>query len=237
MNETRPAAPTGAVPDKKKILAATFLRLGIGLVVFALLLFLPAGSLAYWNGWLFLATILALMGAALFFLYRKDPTLLEKRLKMRERQDRQKLLVTLSAVAIVPIFILPPLDWRFGWSRVPAWVVAAATLALAAGYALFIAVMRANSYASRVIEVQEGQRVIDTGPYAYVRHPMYSASILIYFAIPLVLGSWWALVPALAIPPLLALRARSEEEFLRTELPGYTEYAQRVRWRFLPRVY
>lgn len=237
MEEKDAAAPTGADPDRKRILAATMVRFTLAIPVLGALVFLPAGSLAYRNGWLFLGTILALMTAALVFLFRKDPSLLEKRLKTRERQGRQKLLVTLSAIAIIPIFVLPPLDWRFGWSRVPAWIVAAATLALAAGYALFIAVLRANSFASRVIEVQEGQKVIDSGPYAHVRHPMYSASILIYFAIPLVLGSWWGLVPALAIPPLLALRARSEEEFLRKELPGYAEYAQRVRWRFLPRVY
>ncbi|MBL8966065.1 MAG: isoprenylcysteine carboxylmethyltransferase family protein, partial [Spirochaetaceae bacterium] len=234
MDGNKAATPTGAGPDKRRILAATLLRFAVAIPTLGALVFVPAGSLAYRNGWLFIATILALMAAALVFLFRKDPTLLEKRLKTREGQDRQKLLVSLSALAIVPVFVLPPLDWRFGWSRVPVWIVAAATLALAAGYALFIAVLRANSFASRVIEVQEGQKVIDSGPYAHVRHPMYSTAILIYFAIPLVLGSWWGLVPALAIPPLLALRARSEEAFLRKELPGYAEYAQRVRWRFLP---
>jgi protein-S-isoprenylcysteine O-methyltransferase Ste14 len=142
-----------------------------------------------------------------------------------------------SWLIVIPLYVLPGLDWRFGWSKVPLWAVIVATLVLVAGYALFVLVMRTNSYASRVIELNEGQKVIDSGPYALVRHPMYVSSITIYVASPIVLGSWWALIPAFVFPFLMVLRIRSEEAFLRKELPGYEEYAKRVPWRLIPGIY
>lgn len=233
MSETKPAA----APDRRKLARAVLLRFGVGVPALGLLVFLPAGSLAYPNGWLFMGLLLALMAVALAYLFAKDPALLEKRLKTREREAGQRRVIALSSAFLLPLFGLPGLDWRLGWSKVPAWLVGAAALVLAAGYLLFLLVMRANSYASRVVEVQEGQKVIDTGPYAFVRHPLYLSSILIYLSSPLVLGSWWALIPALAFLPVLASRIKGEEELLRRELPGYEDYARRVRWRLFPGLY
>jgi protein-S-isoprenylcysteine O-methyltransferase Ste14 len=226
-------AMSGAI-DRKRLLAKVFVRFGLAIVVFAAVIFLPAGSLGYLNGWLFIGTLFPLMIVALAYVFVRDPALLEKRMKTREKEAKQKGIVALSVFIIVPLFVLPGLDWRFGWSRVPAWVIAAGTVLIVAGYALFILVMRANSFLSRVVELQEGQKVIDTGPYALVRHPMYLSTLMIYFATPLVLGSWWALIPAFAYLPLIAARVVNEEALLAKGLPGYEEYRSKVRWRILP---
>jgi protein-S-isoprenylcysteine O-methyltransferase Ste14 len=224
-------------PSKRRLALLALSRFVPGFLAIAAILFLPAGSLAWPNGWIFIGSLGGLMALVLAYMIVRDPALIEKRLRFRERRKAQKRCIAASFFVIIPFFALPGLDWRFSWSRVPlAFVVIGLALVLV-GYALFFAVMRANSYASRVIEVQEGQKLIDTGPYALMRHPMYSANALIYLASPLVLGSWWALIPAVAILPFLVLRIRDEEAMLARELPGYAEYRERVRWRMLPGIW
>ena len=167
----------------------------------------------------------------------KNPELLRKRLEMKEREKEQRGVVAISGLLLVSSFIVAGLDYRFSWSHVSIVVVVVASVVLLIGYALYAEVLRENVYLSRVVEVQEGQRVIDTGLYGIVRHPMYSAVSLLYLSIPLVLGSWWALLVISPCVLLLAARIKNEEQVLRKGLPGYIEYTQRVRYRMIPFVW
>jgi protein-S-isoprenylcysteine O-methyltransferase Ste14 len=219
------------------LLFKVLLRFGSALLVLGLIIFLPAGSLAFWNGWLYLAAILLPMLGVLVYLFKRDPGLLEKRIKTREKEKEQKLYIVLSILLFLVAFTLPGLDFRFKWSSVPFWLVILATVIMLAGYALFVLVMRQNSYASRVIEIQNGQKLIDTGLYSVVRHPMYMAASLMYLAMPLVLGSFYAVLPLLLLPLLLGFRIVNEEKVLRAGLPGYEEYTRRVKYRLIPFVW
>ena len=205
-----------------------------GLLITGAMLFLPAGTLAYRGAWLFIAllfTPILVMGVVLFI---KNPELLRKRLEMKEREKEQKSVVALSGLLLVGSFITAGLDYRFGWSHVSNTLVIISSVVLLIGYALYAEVLRENVYLSRVVEVQEEQCVIDTGLYGIVRHPMYFAVTLLYLAIPLVLGSWWALLVVSPCVLLLAARIKNEEQVLRQGLPGYTDYTKRVRYRMIP---
>ncbi len=231
------AEPTSTPLSSTELLRAVSVRLTLGALVIGALLFVPAGSLRYWNGWLFLAALFVPMMIALVYLYRKDRSLLGKRLTMREKQKEQKIYVKLSLVWFVVSFLVPGFDYRFGWSDVPLWLIVASVTVMIFGYVLFMVVMVQNSFASRVIEIQQNQRVIDTGLYSVVRHPMYMAAVIMYTACPLVLGSYYALIPTLLLPALLVYRIRNEEAVLRAGLAGYTEYTERVRYRLIPFVW
>ena len=201
------------------------------------MLFLPAGTGHYPGAWLFMALLfipILIMGVVLLI---KNPELLRKRLEMKEREKEQRSVVALSGLLLVGSFIVAGLDFRFGWSHVSSVVVIIASIALLISYALYAEVLRENVYLSRVVEVQQGQRVIDTGLYGIVRHPMYSAVSLLYLSIPLVLGSWWALLVMSPCVLLLAARIKNEEQVLRQGLPGYIAYTQRVRYRMIPFVW
>ena len=205
-----------------------------GLLTTGAMLFLPAGTLAYYGAWLFvflLFTPIFIVGIVLFL---RNPALLHKRLEMREREKEQRCVVSLSGLLLVVSFIISGFDFRFGWSLVPNAVVVLASVLLLVGYVLYAEVLRENVYLSRVVEVQEGQIVIDTGLYGIVRHPMYLAVSLLYIAIPLVLGSWWALLPMSLCVLLLLVRIKNEELLLHQGLPGYTEYTKRVQYRMIP---
>ena len=205
-----------------------------GLLTTGAMLFLPAGTLDYYGAWLFvflLFTPIFIVGIVLFL---RNPDLLHKRLEMREREKEQRCVVSLSGLLLVVSFIISGFDFRFGWSMVPDTVVVLASVLLLVGYVLYAEVLRENVYLSRVVEVQEGQIVIDTGLYGIVRHPMYFAVSLLYIAIPLVLGSWWALLPMLLCVLLLLVRISKEEQVLCQGLPGYTEYTKRVQYRMIP---
>lgn len=198
------------------------------------MLFLPAGTLAYYGAWLFvflLFTPIFIVGIVLFL---RNPDLLRKRLEMKERDKEQRGVVSLSGLLLVFSLVLSGFDFRFGWSLVPNAVVVLASVLLLVGYVLYAEVLRENVYLSRVVEVQEGQIVIDTGLYGIVRHPMYLAVSLLYIAIPLVLGSWWALLPMSLCVLLLLVRIKNEELLLHQGLPGYTEYTKRVQYRMIP---
>ena len=220
-----------------KLLLKTLIAFLCGLLITGVMLFVPAGTLAYRGAWLFIAllfTPILVMGVVLFI---KNPELLRKRLEMKEREKEQKSVVALSGLLLVASFIVAGLDCRFGWSNVSSSIVIVASVVLLVGYALYAEVLRENVYLSRVVEVQEGQRVIDTGLYGIVRHPMYFAVTLLYLTIPLVLGSWWALLVISPCVILLALRIKNEEQVLHQGLPGYTDYTERVRYRMIPWVW
>ncbi|RPJ12351.1 MAG: isoprenylcysteine carboxylmethyltransferase family protein [Deltaproteobacteria bacterium] len=203
----------------------------------AAMFFIPAGTLAYWNAWLYLGIIFIPMGFVMLYLLKYDPELLERRMRFRERQATQKRVIGFSWIIFLLAFLIPGFDYRFGWSEVPVWVVLLAAAMVLLSYAMIFWVFRENSYASRVVEVMDGQRVIDSGPYAIVRHPMYIGSTMFYVFSPLVLGSWWALIPALLIIPMLVARIRNEEAVLVKDLPGYEEYRRKVRFRMVPGVW
>lgn len=213
------------------------LRFGGGFLVVGALIFVPAGTLRWWEGWLFLAMLFVPMAFVAGYLYRNDPALLERRMKHGEERSQQKAIVKATSALWLVTFVVPGLDHRFGWSSVPAWLVVTADALVLAGYLIFFLTVRENSFASRVIKVEAGQRVVVTGPYAVVRHPMYVGFSLMMLFAPLALGSWWALIPALATPPSLMMRIVDEERAMTAELQGYAEYARRVRWRLVPGVW
>ena len=205
-----------------------------GLLVIGLLLFPAAGTLHYPNGWLLIGVLfipMLLMGAVMLI---KAPALLQKRLQNKETQTAQKGVVALSGLMFLAGFVVAGLDFRFGWVVLPKAVSVIAAVVFLAGYALYAEVLRENAYLSRTVEVQEGQKVIDTGLYGVVRHPMYAATLLMFLSMPLVLGSVIALVIFLIYPAVIAVRIRNEEQVLSDGLPGYTEYQKRVKYRLVP---
>ena len=220
-----------------KLFGKALIKFALGLLLVGALLFLPAGSFLYMNAWLFIALLFApmlLLGAVLLV---KAPTLLEKRLNAKETEGTQKGVVAISGLMFVIGFVVAGLDFRFGWSHVPLWVVAVASVVLVAAYALYAEVMRENAYLSRTIEVQENQKVVDTGLYRIVRHPMYAATLWLFLAIPLVLGSWWSLVCFLPYIAVIVVRIRNEEKVLEAGLDGYTAYKKRIKYRLIPFVW
>ena len=220
---------------RRAALAWQALAKGIsGLAVMGLLLFLPAGSWGYWQAWLFLGLLFVPMTCVATWLLVREPELLAKRLSSKEQEKAQRQVVALSALMFVAGFLLAGFDQRFGWSEMPAWVVAIAAVVMLCGYGLYAEVMRENAYLSRTVEVQENQKVISTGLYCIVRHPMYAATLVLYLAMPIVLGSWVALVPFLAYPLIIARRIRNEEQVLEEGLAGYREYEQQVPYRLIP---
>ena len=220
-----------------KLLANALLKLIAGLMLAALLLFAPAGTWHYPGGWLFCGLLFIPMLILGLALYWKAPELLKKRLNTKETEASQKSVVASSAVLFVVSFLAAGLDFRFGWTRVPDWLVCAASAVQLGAYGLYAEVLRENAYLSRTVEIQEGQTVIDTGLYGIVRHPMYTATILMILAIPLVLGSWISFGLMLVYPIILLFRIRGEEALLESELQGYREYKTRVRWRLIPYIW
>ena len=193
-----------------------------GLILVGMLLFLPAGSFAYPDGWLFIGLLFVPMIFLGVVLLIKSPKLLEKRLGAKEKENTQKSVVAVSGLLFVVGFVIAGLDYRFGWSNVPTWVVIAASVVLLISYALYAEVMRENTYLSRTIEVQENQKVVDTGLYGIVRHPMYAVTIWLFLAIPIVLGSWWSLMIFLPYVAVIVIRIQNEEKVLEAGLEGYT---------------
>ncbi|MBE6541592.1 MAG: isoprenylcysteine carboxylmethyltransferase family protein [Ruminococcaceae bacterium] len=220
-----------------KLLFRALIKYIIGLLAVGALLFVPAGSFAYLNGWLFIALLfipILILGVILFI---KAPTLLEKRLSAKEGEKTQKGVVAVSALLFLLGFIVAGLDFRFGWSHVPAWAQAAASVILIVSYALYAEVMRENAYLSRTIEVQADQKVVDTGLYGIVRHPMYAVTVWLFLSIPVVLGSWYSLICFLPYIPVIAVRICNEEDVLVAGLDGYTEYKKRVKYRLFPLIW
>lgn len=205
-----------------------------GLLLVGLLLFLPAGTFAYWQAWLFIGILFVPMFIAGIVLIVRQPELLRKRLDAKEQQQEQKWVVALSGLMFIAVFVVAGLSHRFGWYMLPDWAVFVAIVVFLAAYALYAEVMRENVWLSRTIEVQENQQVVSTGLYGIVRHPMYSATLLLFLSMPLVLASPWSFAIMLLYIPIIALRIRNEEQVLERELKGYTEYKQRVKYKLIP---
>lgn len=220
--------------SRSKLLATVLSRLFGGLFMFALLFFLPAGTWKYWQAWMYIGALVFPMFFVLAYFMKHDPELLERRMKMREERQEQRKILKFSVLGFVLAFLLPGFDIRYGWSNMPAWVSIAAAMMMFLSYALVFRTMQVNSFLSRVIEVAENQKVIDTDVYGIVRHPMYVGMVVLYVISPIVLGSWWAVIPALVIIPVIVARILDEEIALETDLPGYKEYKQKVKYRLLP---
>ena len=217
-----------------KLLISALTKFIFGIVLVGALLFLPAWTFDYFGAWLFLGILfipMMIMGIVMFI---KSPSLLEKRLANKEKESAQKGVVGVSALMFLGGFILSAFDFRYGWSRVPFWLTIAAAVIFLVGYALYAEVLRENAYLSRTVEVQEGQRVIDTGLYGVVRHPMYLATLLMFLPMPLVLGSFWGLIPFAIYPVAIVIRIINEEKVLSEGLDGYSEYRKKVKYRLIP---
>ena len=208
-----------------------------GLILVGLLLFLPAGTFAYPQGWLLIGILFVPMFIAGLIMMKKSPELLRKRLNVKEEQAEQKTVILLSGLMFLASFIIAGLNFRFGWIRLPLWVSYAAALLFLAGYVLYAEVLRENVWLSRTVEVQENQKVIDTGLYGIVRHPMYMSTLILFLAMPLVLGSVISFVIMLLYIPIIAKRIRNEEQVLENGLEGYTEYRKRIRYKVIPFVW
>ena len=217
-----------------KLFVQAMTKYMFGLLLVGALIFLPAGTFAYWQGWLLICILFIPMFIAGLVMMKKSPELLWKRLNLKEEQDEQKVVILLSGLMFLAAFIVAGLNYRFGWILLPAWVSYAAAAVFLAAYALYAEVLRENAYLSRTVEVQEGQKVIDTGLYGIVRHPMYMATLLLFLSMPLVLGSILSFVITLLYIPIIAKRIRNEEQVLENGLEGYTEYKKRIRYKVIP---
>ena len=217
-----------------KLLTEALVKFTCGLAMVALLIFLPAGTWNYPYGWLLVGLLFGPMLIAGFVMFFKTPDFLKKRLDAKEKQTAQKGVLAFSGLMFIAGFVLAGLDFRFGWSSMSRWVVIAASVLFLIAYALYAEVMRENAYLSRTIKVEEGQTVVDTGLYGIVRHPMYAVTILLFLMIPLVLGSWYALIAFAFYPAIIVVRLKDEEDLLTRELPGYAAYKQKVRYRIIP---
>jgi len=220
-----------------KLLMNALTKFFCGLLLVGLLIFLPAGTLAFTNGWLLVGLLFGPMLIAGFVMFFRSPAFLAKRLDAKEKQATQKGVVALSGLMFIAGFVVAGLDFRFGWSQMPLAVTVTAAVLFLIAYALYAEVMRENAYLSRTIKVEEGQKVVDTGLYGIVRHPMYMATILLFLMIPLVLGSWYALIVFAFYPAIIIVRLKDEEALLTRELPGYAQYKQKVKYRIIPFVW
>ncbi len=218
----------------KKLFFEAIIKFLLGVALVGLLVFLPAGSLIFTGGWIFMGVLFIPMFLAGIVMMVKNPSLLKSRLDAKEKEKDQDLVVKLSGLMLVAGFIAAGLDYRFGWSKLPLGVNIGAGAVFLIAYALYAEVLRENTYLSRTVKVQENQKVIDTGLYGVVRHPMYAVTLLLFIAMPLVLGSVYALIIFLLYPFIIAKRIKGEEELLERELPGYREYKKKVKYRLIP---
>ena len=217
-----------------KLLINGLTKFTLGFLLVGLLVFLPAGTLAFAKGWLLMGLLFGPMLIAGFVMLFKAPELLAKRLDVKEKRSAQQGVVKLSGLMFIAGFVVAGLDFRFGWSVMPRAVTVIASVLFLLAYSLYAEVLRENAYLSRTIQVEQGQRVISTGLYGIVRHPMYMATLLLFLVMPLVLGSWWALIPFAFYPAIIISRLLDEEALLTRELPGYEEYKTKVKYRILP---
>ena len=220
--------------SQAELIKLVIVRFLVVLLALSAMLFLPAGTWAYWEAWVYLAILFIPVFFVLIYLLKNEPELLVRRMRLREKEAQQKLIIKLSYIPFLLAYLLPGFDKRFGWSNVPVWVIVAADILVLLGYGLIFLVFRENRYASRIVEVEQGQAVISSGPYAVIRHPMYLGAILLYVLSPLALGSYWAMIPSILIIPVIVARIWNEESVLVRDLKGYQEYMQKTRYRLIP---
>jgi protein-S-isoprenylcysteine O-methyltransferase Ste14 len=219
-----------------KALRAVFLLL----IVMAPLLFIPAGTLDYWQAWIFLAVYFASSLAVTLYLVKADPALLERRMSggpFAEKETSQKIIMSLTSLGFIGLIVVPAFDHRFAWSGTPPWIALIEDAMVLLGFVAVYFVFRENSFTSAIIELAPEQKVVSTGPYAWVRHPMYAGGLVLLVGIPIALGSWWGVLIAIAMVPVLIWRLLDEERFLARNLPGYSEYQIKVRYRLVPGVW
>jgi len=221
----------------KKLFIQAIGKFFSGIFMLSLLLLLPAGTVFYWNAWLLIGILFIPMFIVGIILMFRDPELLRKRLKVKEKETEQKSVIISGGLMFISGFIVAGLDYRYQWSVLPKWLVIVATVIFFAGYLMYAEVLRENRYLSRTVEIQESQKVIDTGLYAIVRHPMYTSTILLFLSLPLVLGSLSSFVIFLMYPLIVIKRIKNEEEVLEKGLAGYSDYKKRIKYKVIPFVW
>ena len=221
----------------KELFVQAILKFILGVILVGALVFVPAGTISFWNGWLFMGILFIPMFGAGIVMMLKNPYLLKKRLDVKEKRSEQSMVIKLSGLMFLAGFIVAGLNYRFGWHMLPKAVSVGAAVAFLIAYLIYAEVLRENTYLSRTIEVQENQKVISTGLYGIVRHPMYSATLLLFMAMPLVLGSVISFIIFLAYPIIISKRINDEEELLAEELEGYGEYQEKVKYKLIPFVW
>ena len=220
-----------------KLFTQAIIKFLSGLLIVGLLLFLPAGTLVWWQAWLLMGILFVPMFIAGLIMMKRSPDLLRKRLDVKERENEQKTVIILSGIMFLAAFIVAGLNFRFGWIVLPAWVSWVSAVVFLLAYTLYAEVLRENVWLSRTVEVQENQKVVDTGLYGIVRHPMYMTTLFLFLAMPLVLGCVISFVIMLLYIPIIAKRIRNEEQVLEAGLEGYAEYMQRIRYKVIPFVW
>ena len=218
----------------RKLFIQAITKFIIGFIIISLFLFIPAGTLNYWNAWLFIFILFIPMFIVGIILMIKNPDLLRKRLNSKEKESKQEILIRVSLVMFISGFIVAGLNYRFKWLILPRWIIVISTIIFLFAYVLYAEVLRENAYLSRIIEIQENQKVIDTGLYKVVRHPMYLSTILLFLSMSLVLGSLFSFIIFLIYPVIVVKRIKNEEEVLERDLDGYLEYKSKVRYRLIP---
>jgi protein-S-isoprenylcysteine O-methyltransferase Ste14 len=223
--------------DNKKLMIRAIKKFVFGIGLLGLLLFISAGSIQFWNAWLYLIAFAVSIFAFGVYLFAKDKELLQKRLDSKEKEKEQSVYTFMASISLFLMFVVCGLDYRFGWSAVPIVAVIIALAIILVGYGLFVITLIQNSYASRIVEIQDSQKVIDTGVYSVIRHPMYTAALTMFFASPIVLGSFYGLIPMVFFLIGIIHRIKNEEKVLAVGLEGYLGYMERVRYRLIPFVW
>lgn len=218
----------------KKLFFQAIIKFILGVIIIGLLLFIPANTINYWNGWLFMGLLFIPMFIAGIVMMIKSPGLLKKRLNAKEKENEQKQVILYSGLMFMAGFIIAGLDYRYNWTVLPNSVILISSIVFIVAYILYAEVLRENTYLSRTIEVQENQRVVDTGLYGIIRHPMYATTILLFLSMPLVLGSGISFLIFLVYPIIIAKRIKNEEEILEKQLVGYSEYKKKVKYKLIP---
>ena len=226
-----------AQPDMKSLKKKIIIMFSMVPVILGLFILVPAGTFNYWQFYLYLAILLVPMIFVMFYFLKNDPAFLERRLKAKEKEKEQIVIQIVFSLIFFSGFVIPGLDKRFGWSNVPVLIVIIADIVVLLGYLLIFFVFKQNSYASRIVQVEKDQKVISTGLYGFVRHPMYLGVIIMYIPTPIALGSYWGLIPMATIPVALVLRIMNEEKVLRRDLPGYKDYCEKTRYRLIPYIW
>jgi len=222
------------IKNLKKLIAVRFV---LALFVLGLIFFLPAGTLGFWEAWVYLGIMLIPLALVVMYFLKRDPEVLERRMRLKEKEQVQKIFVIANDLLFAAGVLLVGFDRRWNWTTVPVALVVAADVVVLVGYAVFVQVIKANRYLSRTVEVDSGQKVITTGPYAVVRHPMYAGVLLIYLFTPIALGSFWALIPFAILTAILPIRILNEEKVLIRDLEGYRAYMEKTKYRLIPGVW